>query len=728
MVITRKHIGAVLLIAAMLLSAVIPVSLNSGASAQPSAYDILDPYSIPQFVDPLVIPPAMPRTGKLQQRKGRNYDYYEIAVRQFDQQILPTGMPMTTVWSYGSVQFPGTVAQGGSFNYPAFTIETNWQKPVVVKWINDLVDASGNYLPHLLAVDQTLHWANPPGGPGGTDMVGDNQTAYSGPVPIVTHVHGAETYEWSDGYPEAWYLPNAANIPAGYATGGTYYNNYTAQSQAFLAGSVIVPGRKSLSWDPGSAIYMYPNDMRATTLWYHDHSLGMTRANVYAGPAGFYIIRGGPGDRVLDSATGLLAVLPGPAPALGDPAGMTYYEIPIVIQDRSFQNDGSLFYPEHRAYFEGLEPSDFDPSFPFKPDPACNGDPSDVSKIWQPEFFGNTMVVNGKTWPYLNVEPRLYRFRLLNGCNSRFLILGFDNPNVQVWQIGADGGYLPVPLNMNDAAVNPIYTGQLLMGPAERADVIVDFSAVPAGTNVTMLNLGPDEPFGGGVPDADFDAADPATTGKVMQFRVQPLTAPDPSTPPAQLLLPARTLLANATNTRIVTLNEKMSETVKVLWDEGTDNWVVPVALACDDPSAVEFGPVAALLGTLNTDNTSNPLLWMDGITETPTVGTTEYWDIYNFTADAHPIHVHLVQFEVVYRQQLQTDEEGIAVQPAVLLPGTQRLPESWETGTKDTVIVYPGEMVRIKATFTLAGLYVWHCHILEHEDNEMMRPYRVLP
>ncbi|MHC4616756.1 MAG: multicopper oxidase family protein [Planctomycetota bacterium] len=638
----------------------------------------LDPLSIAQYEDALVIPPAMPRTTKIKRRKAKNIDYYEIAVRQFQQQILPTGLPMTTVWSYGSLAAPGTVAQGGSFNYPAFTIEAKFKKPVRVKWINDLVDAGGNFLPHILPVDQTLHWANPPGGETDKDTRGTDPNPYLGPVPIVTHVHGAHVTPESDGYPEAWYLPDANNIPAGYATKGTHYDQFDPTNT-----------------EPGTAVFQYPNDQRATTLWYHDHSLGITRLNVYAGPAGFYILRGGPSDEVLDGRDPkgqTEAILPEPAPALGDPPGTVYYEIPIVIQDRSFNADGSLSYPDNRAFFEGLEPNQL--QIPFIPEPACDGN-SDVSPIWNPEFFGDSMVVNGRTWPYLEVEARRYRLRFLNGCNSRFLILKFDN-DLSFYQIGAEGGFLPAPVMLNE----------LLVGPAERADVIVDFSDVTVGTDIILLNLGPDEPFGGGVPGVDFPPANPATTGQVMQFRVVAPTGADTSTPPMALVLPPVMPLGPPDNTRKVSLNEEESHTVLVREEPNGS-----IVLDCN--SDIVFGPTAALLGTLNPDGTGNPLLWMDLITENPALNSTEVWEIHNFTEDAHPIHLHLVMFEVVNREDKAT--------------GMVRGPEPWETGWKDTVIAYPDEITRIKARFDIAGLYVWHCHILEHEDNEMMRPYRVV-
>jgi bilirubin oxidase len=550
---------------------------------------------------------------------------------------------------------------------------------------------TGRYLPHLLPVDQTLHWANPPAGPGNTDRHGMSHERYTGPVPIVTHLHGGHTTEESDGFAEAWYLPPASNIPASFATVGSQYDAFKAQFAA----------KHGLTWAPGSATFRYDNDQDATTMWFHDHSLGMTRSNVYAGPAGFYLLRGGPRDEVS-------GVLPGPGPALGDPVGMSYYEIPIAIQDRSFNTDGSLFYPDNRAFFEGLDLSQL--QIPFIPDTACDGAESDISPIWNPEFFGNAMVVNGKAWPYLNVEQRRYRFRFLNGCNARFLILKMSN-GLPFWQIGAEGGFLPAPVQLS----------QLLMGPAERADVIVDFSDVAVGTEIVLLNLGPDEPFGGGEPDEDFDAADADTTGRVMLFRVVRRMGADKSTPAAELVLPALApLKAVADATRQVTLNESSSGTVRVVTLEDGS-----IVLACDDPDATAFGPRQALLGTLTADGTPTALRWDDPITENPKVNDTEVWEIYNFTADAHPIHIHEVMFQVVSRQKLETDEEGIAIQPAVLV-GSPVPPFAWETGRKDTVVAYPGEVTRVKAVYDRAGLFVWHCHIVEHEDHEMMRPYVV--
>ncbi|HEU4385664.1 MAG TPA: multicopper oxidase [Anaeromyxobacteraceae bacterium] len=647
----------------------IAVTFAVTARAQPLPGGSLDPTFIPKYVTQLVAPPAMPRS-----QSDLSVDY-QIAVRQFQQQILPPGYPMTTVWSYGSIDHPGTVAQGGSFFYPAFTIEARAGTAVQVKWINDLKDSNGGYLKHLLPVDTTIHWANPPkqciDGSSRTDCAGFPST-YTGPVPIVTHLHGSHVDPESDGYPEAWYLPAAKNIPGGFATRGSHFGQ--------AAGAPDVAGQ---------AIFRYRNDQAATTLWYHDHTLGITRLNVYAGPAGFYLLRGGQND--LPSG-----VLPGPAPGVGANPFGKHYEIPIVIQDRSFNADGSLFYPGTRRFFDGY-------NGPFIPS-------TDISPKWNPETFGNFMVVNGRTWPYLEVEPRKYRFRFLNGCNARFLILttGFpDAPALTFQRIGADGGFLPAPLPQTS----------LLLGPAERADVVVDFSGFAVGTNVDLQNVGPDEPFGGGVPNQDFAVSDPGSTGQVMRFKVVPLASVDSSSIPE--VLPSEGPLGASSRTRRVSLNEASSR-VRCLNAKG-------FSVSCLAQGATEFGPVHSNLGPVDGSGNPVPTPWADAITENPALGATETWEMYNFTADAHPIHIHLVQFQILDRQPLVTDAEGITA-PPVAFAGPPRPPESWETGRKDTVIVFPGEVARVKALYDIPGLFVWHCHILEHEDNEMMRPYRIGP
>jgi spore coat protein A, manganese oxidase len=617
----------------------------------------LDPTTITKYVTDLVIPPAMPVDSVLTGRDGGPIDYYRIGMKQFSQQILPSAFNPTTVWSYYAIGHEMT-----TLNYPAFTIEAQYNRPVRVEWINQLMNNSGGFIPHIVPVDQTLHWANPPGPERDSrPQFLTTPGKYLGPVPIVTHLHGAHTHQESDGFAQAWYLPNANNIPLSHFKVGSYYDKFK-QEFAERYGQV---------WEEGSAVFQYPNDQRACTLWYHDHALGMTRCNVYAGPAGFYIIRGGDGD----------------LPAEELPAGN--YEIVMAIQDRAFYSDGSLFYPDTREYFDGFA----GPYVPY----------SDIAPIMNPEFFGNVMLVNGKTWPVLHVEPRRYRFRILNGCNSRTLILRIvsDDPDedpinfpvtpatpaaLPFWLIGTDGGFLPAPVELDT----------LLVGNAFRDDVIVDFSEVSTGTELWMVNFAPDFPYNGTPPtpgNEDGEPADPVTTGQVMKFIVDlPLDGEDESDDPAELILPAFEHLGDSERTRQVSLNELESEEL-------------------DD-----VGPRIAQLGTVDLSGATPvgvPMMWDDPTTETPFIGETETWEIYNFTVDGHPIHLHQVMFEVINRQSIAG--------------GPPRDPETWETGFKDTVIALPGDITRIKVHYDIGGQFVWHCHIVEHEDNEMMRPVQVL-
>jgi FtsP/CotA-like multicopper oxidase with cupredoxin domain len=244
------------------------------------------------------------------------------------------------------------------------------------------------------------------------------------------------------------------------------------------------------------------------------------------------------------------------------------------------------------------------------------------------------------------------------------------------------------------------------MGGAERADIIVDFGGVTPGTPVMLQNVGPDAPFGG-FPIEQADVADPASTGQVMRFDVVPAVSADLTTPPEFLTLPAIATLPAATGTRRLVLAE--------LTSGKPDQWDVPVEVR---------------LGTVAPNGDYLALKWMDDITENPGVGVTETWEFYNTTIDAHPMHVHEVAFEVINRQGItitdQNTEAGTGT--VALVAGTARGPQPWELGRKDTVIALPGEVTRVKATFGTAGQFVWHCHIVEHEDNEMMRPFRIGP
>jgi spore coat protein A len=741
----------------------------------------LDPNTIPKYVIPLVIPPVMNHDGAP--------NSYDIAVRQFQQQILPGGVwntlngrgdafPPTTVWSYGPAADPAPDSAGlggalgvapapnSQFNYPSYTVENTVGTGTAVDWINDLVadpaacqasatpatDPACNFLPHLLPVDRSLHWANPEGLACSNPLKVKDcrpadsngailQVPYDGPVPIVTHVHGAHVGPESDGYPEAWWLPAANNIPAGYSTMGSLVNQYGAPTNNA----------------PGVASFNYLNDQPSTTLWYHDHTLGMTRNNVYAGPAGFWLVREpGGGESGLDFGT-----LPGPAPVAGEdlvttnfPAALggsreKYREIPIVIQDRSFDEDGSLFYPGDRAFFEGIEPSQL--KIPFIGDPDFA---SDIAPIWNPEAFFNVMVVNGSAWPLLEVEPDLYRFRLLNGCNSRFLNLslvaldGAGNPlgEVPMYQIGAEQSLLPdvvqvttgfktvLPGDGSIPAPTPAESPDeaLLMGLAERADVLVDFSSLPAGTaRVRMVNTAPDAPFGG-FPDIP---ADPGTTGQVMEFAVVADTAAGEGfTAPQDLVLslPDAGDPANGpafAGPRDLALIEEESVAVcatirpngVVSFDKNATPDQINPGTCVDKKgrlaTSVPFAPKAAVLG-VNGAGGGSVTLWADPLETNPAVDSTETWELWNHTVDSHPIHLHLVKFKVVDRE---------AFDPITLAPdGNPRAATATEAGWKDTVIAYPGEVTRVNATFDIEGLYVWHCHIVEHEDNEMMVPYCV--
>jgi spore coat protein A len=489
---------------------------------------------------------------------------------------LHPDLPPTPFWAYDDGS--GLAGQAGSFG---MAVVAQSGTPLTVSYTNELPATYPSWIP----VDTRL------------TPLGDE-------VRLMTHLHGAFVAADSDG--------NPAVTPNGFGLGETQSVLYTNQAP----------------------------QMPASLLWFHDHGLGATRLNVFAGLAAAYIVRDefDTGDE------------PNP---IGIPGGA--YEIPLVIQDRLFNSDGTFLYPT-----------------------------SDIpGATWIGEYFGDTMLVNGKVWPFLDVEPRMYRFRFLNGCNSRILSIDIGGPNF--WQIGAEGGLFDVPVPVR----------QLVLAPAERADVLVDFTKF-AGSTLMMKNHRPRRPVATPAPSLE----------SVMQLRVgTTVSQPGPASIPSTL--PGRKAdLGDPVVTRYITLNE-------IDTDEPT--WFLNL-------NGVHFdeGPV----------------------TETPKAGTVEDWVFVNLTADTHPMHMHLVTFQVIGRTPFDVEAYEEAYEgpngvpggndPTPFATGPMEAPSPEERGFKDTVKANPGYFTTIRAKFelptgvTAPQTYVYHCHIIEHEDNDMMRPFTV--
>jgi spore coat protein A len=430
-------------------------------------------------------------------------------------------------------------------SFPGPTIEVKGGEGAIVEWANELPSR------HFLPIDHTLHGAE-----------------RSLPeVRSVIHLHGGRTPAGSDGYPEEW----------------------------------VVPGKSQRCF--------YPAKQDAALLFYHDHTMGINRLNIYAGMQGLLIVR--------DAQESALHL----------PSGK--YEVPVLIADRLLGKDGQLVYPvsEH----------------PDRP--------------WVPEVFGNAILVNGKLLPYLDVEPRLYRLRIMNGSNGRFYRLSLENKH-EIQVIGNDQGLLSTPVAVK----------RVPLAPAERIDLVVDFAAM-AGTRTKLVS-------------DSFD---------IMEFRVAAKGNADTTAPPAVLRSPLRLDPATAVRTRRLTLDEQMDE-------------------------------IQRSMGML-----LNNTPWHAPITEKPTLGTTEIWELVNLTDDSHPIHLHLVRLQILDRRRF--DQFEYQAKGTLRFTGPAQPPEAHEAGWKDTVRADPVMVTRIVVPFEgYAGRYVWHCHILEHEDNEMMRPYEVLP
>jgi spore coat protein A len=485
-------------------------------------------------------------------------------------------LPPTPLWAYDDGS--GLAGQAGSFG---MAVVAQSGTPLKIGFTHDLPATYPDWIP----VDTRL------------TPLGDQ-------VRLMTHLHGGFVAADSDG--------NPAVTPNGFGPGQTQTVYYTNQQP----------------------------QMPASLLWFHDHGLGATRLNVFAGLAAAYILR----DQY-DTGTE-----PNP---IGIPGGA--YEIPLVVQDRQFNRDGTLLYPT--SDIEGA--------------------------TWIGEYFGDTMLVNGKVWPFLEVEPRLYRLRILNGCNAR--ILSLDIGGISFWQIGAEGGLWDKPVPVD----------KLVLAPAERADLLVDFGGV-AGKTLMLRN---------NKPPAPVSTPAPALV-PVMQIRVgTTVTTPGPTTIPASL--PGRAASLSApTAKRFITLNEI---------DPDEPTWFLNL-------NGVHFE--------------ERP------VTETPKVGTVEDWVYINLTADTHPMHTHLVTFQVVGRtpfdaaayEEAYESGNGVpgGIDPTPFATGPMEPPAPEERGYKDTVKANPGYFTTIRAKYDLPSgvkapqTYVYHCHIVEHEDNDMMRPFTV--
>ena len=455
---------------------------------------------------------------------------------------------MREAWANVHRDLPPTRFWGYDGKMPGPTIEVQSGKPLLIEWANELPKQ------HLFPIDYTLHGA-------GHDVPD---------VRAVVHVHGARVPPEADGYPESWYV------------GGK------------------------------SATYRYPNRQEATTLWYHDHAMGIERLNVYAGLFGSFLVR----DEIEAS--------------LHLPQGE--FEIPLMISDRLFTADGQLYYPNSGV-----------PESP-----------------WVSEVYGDVILMNGKISPYLEVEPRPYRFRLVNASNARFyyIALSDDSP---LQQIGSDQGLLPHPVSKQN----------IVMGPAERADVVIDFGKL-AGKTVLLKSQ----------------------ALELMQIRVAPRTKTPVTLPtrgvPAALRPVKRIARSAAVKTRTLTLNTYIDPKTHMM--------------------------MMLLNGTY----------WHQPITEKPVLGSTEIWEFVNPTDDMHPIHLHLVRFQVLNRQAFDVDE--YMASGKVRFSGLELPPNDNEHGWKDTVQCDSGLITRIIVPFEgYPGRYVWHCHVLEHAANEMMRPYEVV-
>ena len=465
-------------------------------------------------------------------------------------------------------------------------------------------DGSGGPVPFyrvpMRAIAQKLHRDLPP----------TNLWSFGGSVPGVlfdTRSGEGQLIEWRNDLPQHHFLPIDHSLH------GAEKGVPEVRGVVHLHGGKAPPESDGYPEDwyvPGqSRTYYYPNRQEAALLWYHDHAMGINRLNIYAGLFGLFIVR----DPFED--------------ALNLPRGE--YEIPLVLMDRDLKPGGELSYPVS----------------------------ADPERPWVPEAFGEAQLVNGKLFPYLEVQPRKYRFRILNAANGRFYRLSLSTGG-EMHQIGSDQGLLAAPVALQ----------YVELAPGERADLVIDFAPY-RGARLQLQS----EPFA------------------LLQFRVGAANVPDPGALPSALRPAPRIAESTAVLTRRLTLDENLNL-------------------------------VAESMGML-----LNKTPWHAPVTEKPVLNTTEIWELVNLTDDVHPIHLHLVRFQILDRRRF--DAFDFMTAGKLRYTGPPMTPDANEMGWKDTVRVNAKTVTRIIVPFTgYTGRYVWHCHILEHEDNEMMRPYEVLP
>ncbi len=619
--------------------------------------------------------------------------HYTIDINQFSDLLHP-GPDNSTTW--GATKLWGYNPRGNTTQrHLGGVIAAFKNQAVQITFKNSLPPT------HIIPVDATIP---------GADKA-QNRTA--------VHIHGGFVPWISDGGPHDWWAPNGTH-------GDSFLNNIVLNPNAAL----------------DEAEYYYPNGQSARLVWYHDHAWGITRINAYAGIASGYVIT----DTNAEEASLVSQGVPGPL------APTTFY---LVFQDKIFNPDGSLFYANiyDFALFGPPGVPSFGQTF-LSPPPT----PSIV-----PEFFGDTILVNGTVYPFMEVEQRRYRFRMLNACNARFLnprlVYAKSNnlasvnstepsPNsiaTSFIQIGTEGGFLPAPVLLSTKPNGP----HVLMAPAERADMIVDFSNVPAGSVLLLYNDAPG-PFPGGGAVFDHYPQNPKSptsipgfgpnTRTLLQVRVKvrsgaaddPLTLNMPDLLPTPLVgqtpgVPNVPVIDRAAGTASVTGGPQNVKFRSLTLNEGFD----------------EYGRLAQFIGTnVQATNAVNGFFgreYMDTPTENVTAGATEIWEFANLTADTHPIHFHLVNVQILARQPFNA--KSYAGVPNLM--NQPYAPDLNELGWKETVRMNPSEVIWVIAKYDLPSVpftvpesprlaamgihhaheYVYHCHILEHEEHDMMRP-----